>query len=59
MSIEEFKELLDNGNIDDYIVLDMRNNHEYQLGHFKNAIPANTLTFRELEKEIENYKKQF
>ncbi len=59
MSIEEFKELLDNGSIDDYIVLDMRNNHEYQLGHFKNAIPANTLTFRELEKEIENYKKQF
>jgi predicted sulfurtransferase len=31
MSIEEFKEILDNGNIDDYIVLDMRNNHEYKL----------------------------
>ncbi len=59
MSIEEFKELLDTGNIDDYIVLDMRNNHEYQLGHFKNAIPANTLTFKELEEEIENYKQQF
>ncbi|MDP5038832.1 MAG: rhodanese-like domain-containing protein, partial [Candidatus Gracilibacteria bacterium] len=59
MSIEEFKYLLDNGNIDDYIVLDMRNNHEYKLGHFKNAIPANTMTFRELENEIENYKKQF
>lgn len=59
MSIEEFKEILDNGNIDDYIVLDMRNNHEYKLWHFKNAIPANTLTFKELEKEIENYKKTF
>lgn len=59
MSIEEFKDLLDNGNIDDYIVLDMRNNHEYNLWHFKNAIPANTMTFRELENEIENYKKQF
>jgi len=37
----------------------MRNNHEYKVGHFKNAIPANTLNFRELESEIENYKKQF
>ncbi len=37
----------------------MRNNHEYKLGHFKNAIPANTMNFRELENEIEDYKKQF
>lgn len=59
MSIEAFKNLLDNWDINDYIVLDMRNNHEYKLWHFKNAIPANTLTFRELEKEIEAYKKQF
>lgn len=59
MGIEEFKDILDNGKIDDYIVLDMRNNHEYKLWHFKNAIPANTLTFKELENEIENYKKQF
>jgi len=59
MQIEEFKELLDNGNIDDYIVLDMRNNHEYKLGHFKNAIPADTLTFKELEDKIEQYKDQF
>lgn len=59
MEIDEFKDLLDNGNPDDYIVLDMRNNHEYKLGHFKNAIPANTMSFRELEKEIDDYKKQF
>lgn len=59
MSIEEFKNLIDNENSDDYIILDMRNNHEYKLGHFKNAIPANTLNFRELENEIEDYKKQF
>ncbi len=59
MSIEEFKDLLDNGNPDDYIVLDMRNNHEYDLGHFKHAVPANTLTFRELEDQIEDYKKEF
>ena len=59
MSIEDFKDLVDNWNPDDYIILDMRNNHEYKVGHFKNAIPANTLNFRELESEIENYKKQF
>jgi len=59
MKIEEFKQLLDHGNIDDYIVLDMRNNHEYQLGHFKNAIPADTLTFKQLEDKIEEYKKEF
>ena len=59
MEIDEFKNLIDNENPDNYIILDMRNNHEYQLWHFKNAIPANTLNFRELEKEIENYKKQF
>jgi UPF0176 protein len=59
MSIEEFKDLVDNKNPDDYIILDMRNNHEYKLGHFKNAIPANTLNFRDLEEQIEEYKKQF
>jgi predicted sulfurtransferase len=37
----------------------MRNNHEYKLGHFKNAIPANTLSFKELEEKIDDYKTQF
>lgn len=59
MQVEEFKKLLDNGHIDDYVVLDMRNNHEYKLWHFKNAIPADTMTFKELEKKIEDYKKEF
>ncbi len=59
MDIAKFKEIIDSGNMDDYIILDMRNNHEYKLGHFKNAIPANTLTFRELEEKIEEYKKDF
>lgn len=59
MWVDEFKQLLDSWNIDDYIVLDMRNNHEYNLGHFKNAIPADTLTFKELEKKIEDYKAEF
>ncbi len=59
MWIEEFKDLIDNGNADDYVILDMRNNHEYKLGHFKNAIPANTMSFRELDKVIDDYKKDF
>gem|GEM_PF-2094728 len=59
MSISDFKNLIDNESPDDYIILDMRNNHEYRLGHFKNAIPADTLTFRELEEKIEEYKAQF
>lgn len=59
MWIEELKELIDNWKQEDYIILDMRNNHEYKLGHFKNAIPANTLNFRELEEQIGEYKKQF
>lgn len=59
MTIEDFKELIDNKSPDDYIILDMRNNHEYKLWHFKNAIPANTLNFRDLEEQIEDYKKEF
>lgn len=59
MEVSEFKELLDNWDIDDYIVLDMRNDHEYRLWHFKNAIPASTLTFKELEDKLEEYKKEF
>jgi UPF0176 protein len=35
MDIKDFKDLLENGNTDDYVVLDMRNDHEYKLGHFK------------------------
>ena len=59
MTVEDFKNLIDNEKIDDYVILDMRNNHEYKLGHFKNAIPANTLNFRDLDNQIEKYKKQF
>lgn len=59
MNIEDFKDLLENEDPENYIILDMRNNHEYKLWHFKNAIPANTLNFRDLEEQIDDYKKQF
>lgn len=59
MDIEEFKKLLDSGKTDDYVILDMRNNHEYKLGHFKWAVPANTMTFKELEAKIDEYRNNF
>ncbi len=35
MSPEEFKSLIDSGKTDDYVIIDMRNDYEYRLGHFK------------------------
>lgn len=58
MSIEDFKRIMDS-NTDDYVILDMRNTYEYKLGHFKNAIPAWTINFRELDTYIDLYKKKF
>jgi len=55
MRVEEFKYLLDKGN-EDFVVLDMRNNYEFDLGHFKGAIPAGTAQFRDLTKIVEDYK---
>lgn len=40
MSPEDFKKLIDNGELEDWVIVDMRNDYEYKLGHFKNAIPA-------------------
>ncbi len=59
MCIKDFKNLIDNWDPNDYIILDMRNNHEYNLWHFKNAIPAWTMNFRDLNEKIKDYKKEF
>ncbi len=56
--IEEFKSIID-GNNDEYAILDMRNDYEYRLGHFKGAIPAGTDNFREVPKLLERYKREF
>ncbi len=53
---EEFKKILDEGKADDYIILDMRNDYEYRLGHFKGAIPAGTVNFREVPQLLERYR---
>jgi len=59
VSIEEFKNVLDNESVEDYAVIDMRNNYEFKLGHFKNAIPAGTKNFSETEQYIEDYKREY
>lgn len=55
---EEFKKILDEGKTDDYIILDMRNDYEYRLGHFKGAIPASTVNFREVPQLLERYREK-
>jgi UPF0176 protein len=55
---EEFKAILESDKKDEYLILDMRNDYEYRLGHFKHAIPAGTVNFREVPKLLEQYGKQ-
>lgn len=58
LPVENFKNVIDKGNPEDYLVLDMRNDYEYELGHFKNAYPAGTMTFKETESYIEKYREE-
>ena len=58
MSIDNFKDVIDKRDPSDYMILDMRNNYEYNLGHFKNAFPAGTKTLKETEQFIEEYRSE-
>lgn len=55
---EETHELL-NKNPDDLIVLDARNNYEWRIGTFKNAITPDIENFRELPEYIDKNQEQF
>lgn len=55
ISPKEFKDLLDSDK-NDYVILDLRNDYEYKLGHFKGALPAGTLTFKETPEYLSKYK---
>lgn len=57
ITIEEFKQLLET-DAENFAVLDMRNDYEYQLGHFKNALPAGTVNFKEVKWLIQKYKEK-
>ena len=51
---DEVKKIIDEGS-EDYLILDMRNDYEYRLWHFKWAIPAGTVNFREVPKLLQKY----
>ncbi|SDC18445.1 UPF0176 protein [Pelagirhabdus alkalitolerans] len=53
---EEFYEKMQDENT---IVIDARNDYEYDLGHFRGAIRPDIRTFRELPDWIEEHKKKF
>ena len=51
----EFKAIIESDKKDDFLILDMRNDYEYRLGHFKHAIPAGTVNFREVPELLKKY----
>lgn len=55
ISIEEFKHIVDH-NDQDRAILDMRNDYERQLWHFKGALPAGTVAFKEVPDLLKKYK---
>lgn len=57
LSIDDFKRILDEEN-EDWAILDMRNDYEWKLWHFKWAIPAWTVNFREVQDLIDAYKEK-
>jgi len=57
ITIDELKRIIDEED-DDRAILDMRNDYERQLGHFKGAIPAGTVNFREVQELIKKYKEK-
>lgn len=59
LSPEDFKKLIDSWELEDWVIVDMRNDYEYKLWHFKNAIPAGTINFREVADLMEKYKETF
>lgn len=56
MSVDNFKEVIDKKDPSNFLILDMRNDYEYNLGHFKNAYQAGTMTFKETEQFIDDYR---
>ncbi len=57
ITIDEMKRIIDTED-GDRAILDMRNDYERQLGHFKWAIPAGTVNFREVQELIKKYKEK-
>ena len=47
---EELKKMYDNN--EDFVVIDMRNDYEYRVGHFKDSIHPNIRNFREVDEVL-------
>jgi UPF0176 protein len=56
LSPEEFHEMLQR---DDVVVLDGRNDYEYEIGHFRKAIRPDVRTFREFPEWIQAHRDEF
>ena len=57
ISIEELKRIIEEDD-KERAILDMRNDYERELGHFKGALPAGTVNFREVQDLIKKYKEK-
>lgn len=57
ISVDELKRIIEEED-EDWAILDMRNDYEWQLWHFKWAIPAGTVNFREVQDLIKKYKEK-
>ncbi|MBD8068534.1 rhodanese-related sulfurtransferase [Bacillus sp. PS06] len=53
------KEFLESMKSEDTVVIDARNDYEYELGHFRGAIKPDIHSFRELPEWIRNNKEKF
>lgn len=53
---EQFREAMQD---DDTVIIDTRNDYEYELGHFKNAINPDIHAFRELPQWLQDNKEKF
>jgi UPF0176 protein len=56
--VEKVKEIIDT-NDPEYVFLDMRNSYEYKVWHFKWAIDAGTVNFKEMQEMIKDYPEKF
>lgn len=57
ISIKELKRIIEEED-NERAILDMRNDYEWELGHFKGALPAGTINFREVQDLIKKYKEK-
>ncbi len=58
LDIQKFKQMIDTED-PNWLIRDMRNDYEWRLWHFKNAIASGTINFKSVKNFINKYKKIF